>query len=182
MVALYPFFMRLRHMDFPITPIPINPILVFSGFIQTQRAARAEQANQKVSTADWNKHGTHPDSPPLLILALATLPRGLGVAHPLIDGPSAIELLSLGRFCAGVLSARLPSVQALSMQPQNFSRSSSQGCSQPPSASFPRGFSSALKAKTWPSEPSFDTAKNRLLFARACSRASSNDAPATPPW
>ena len=32
-VALYPCFMRLRHMDFPITPIPTKPMRVFSGFI-----------------------------------------------------------------------------------------------------------------------------------------------------
>lgn len=33
MVALYPFFIMLRHMDFPITPMPIKPMRVFSGFI-----------------------------------------------------------------------------------------------------------------------------------------------------
>ena len=68
------------------------------------------------------------------------------------------------------------------MHPQNFSASSSQGWSQPPSTPFPTGFTSALNANTCPSEPSLDTAKYRLLFPRACSRASSNDAPAAPPW
>ena len=120
-----------------------------------------------------------PSSP--LVLSLAPLPRRLGIAHALIHGPPSIELFSLGRVFAPRRSPLLPSVHALSMHPQNFSASSSQGCSHPPSTPFPIAFTSALNANTWPSDPSFDTAKYRLLLLRACSRASSNDAPAAPP-
>lgn len=89
-------------------------------------------SNKKLSFLPFhsisNKHSTHPNTrlrP--LVPSLASLPRGLRIAHSLIHGPSPIELLSLGRIFAPRLPPSLPSVQALSMHPQNFSASSSQG-------------------------------------------------------
>ena len=118
-------------MDFPITPIPTNPIFVFSGFI----FSRHSQFQQKTILPSFlpfhsisNKHSTHPNTrlrP--LVPSLASLPRGLRIAHSLIHRPSPIELFSLGRIFAPRLPPSLPSVQALSMHPQNFSASSSQG-------------------------------------------------------
>lgn len=87
-VALYPCFIRLRHIDFPITPIPTNPILVFSGFM-TKQYNRKRKMEALRTNKEYNLMTTGLSRPTWWLCRP-------WIFNHFIHSPTTIELLSLG--------------------------------------------------------------------------------------